>query len=131
MGFKCIGCDSIIGWDGKGMFCYTCPCGATVFYNDEDGKLAPPASLFRAINKKKLFPGEVLTPHIDYYVGDSDYTSEIKERFIKELLDLGFIWMKDCEQCQKDGTLQRKLDREKALALREAESIIRHPQESD
>jgi len=32
--------------------------------------------------------------------------------------------MRECEQCQKDGTLERKLKREKALAVFEAEMIL-------
>jgi len=45
---------------------------------------------------------------------------------ITELREKGFIWMRECEQCQKDGTLERKLKGEKAAAVEEAEMIIRH-----
>jgi hypothetical protein len=58
-------------------------------------------------------------------VGESDYTSPVKEQFIEGMKKLGAVWMKDCPQCQKDGTYQRYLDREKSLAVREAEAIIR------
>jgi hypothetical protein len=120
MKLKCIGCDSEIPWDGKGLFAYTCPCGATVLYDaDTMTVTALPASLIMAIHEKRS------VPHIDYYVGSSNHTSDIKEKFIKELLDHGFIWMKDCRQCQEDGTYRRHLEREKYLALEEAERIIK------
>ena len=116
--FKCVGCDSKIPWDGKGSFCYTCPCGAHIFYDEETEKLAPPASMVIAIHEKKNLP------HLDYLVGESQYTSPLKERLIKELISLGAIWMKDCKQCQNDGTLKRHLEREAYLAVKEAQAII-------
>lgn len=119
MSFKCVGCDTNIGWDGEGVFCYTCPCGAHIFYDNENGSLAPPASLVFALKLGRPLP------HLDYLVGESDHTSAIKERLISELREKGAIWMSECEQCQKDGTLQRKLEREKALAVFEAEMIIK------
>jgi hypothetical protein len=127
MSLKCIGCDSPVPWNGEGVYYYTCPCGATVFYDDETEKLALPVSLFTAVIFKNRT--SLPLPHIDYYVGESEYTSNIKEAFIRDLLDLGFIWMKDCEQCKKDDTLARKLARDKALAVREAEEIIKNPPE--
>ncbi|GAI26624.1 unnamed protein product [marine sediment metagenome] len=119
MAFKCIGCDSCIPWDGKGTFCYTCACGAHIFYNEETGQLAPPASLVIALHRKTNIP------HLDYLVGEYDYTSPIKEKMIQELVEKGAIWMRDCEQCLRDGTYQRKLDREKYLAVEKAKEIMR------
>ena len=121
MSWRCIGCDSQIGWDGEGTLCYTCPCGGHIFYDDKSARLAPPASLVIAIHEKRDLP------HLDYLVGKSDFTSPLKERLIEELKSLGAIWMKDCKQCQEDGTYQRTLDREKAEIMFEAEMILRKP----
>jgi DNA-directed RNA polymerase subunit RPC12/RpoP len=118
MGYRCVGCGARIGWNGKGTLCYTCPCGAHIFYDEESGRWAPPASLVIAIHEKRE------PPHLDYLVGRSNFTSELKEKVIEELKSHGAIWMKDCKQCLADGTYQRMLDREKALALREAERIL-------
>ena len=122
--FKCAGCDRTIPWDGKGTFCYTCQCGATLFYETETLSPLMPASLVSAIYYLHNQGIKPETPHIDYYLGDSNHTNEIKDKFIKILLKMGFIWMKDCEQCQKDGTLARKQGREKRLAVAEAERIL-------
>lgn len=115
----CIGCDRYIGWEGKGLFSYTCPCGATILYDDETGKLAFPASMMLNLAKG------ISLPHLDDLVGESDFTSPLKEQLIEELRQKGFIWMRECEQCQKDGTLERKLKREEALAVFEAEMIVK------
>ena len=119
MSFRCIGCDRKIGWDGKGLFSYTCPCGATVFYNEETGRVALPASVAIGISKGKSLP------HLGDLVGESNYTSSIKERLIAELREKGFIWMEECEQCRADGALERKLKRETHNAVLEAEMITR------
>ncbi len=119
MSWKCIGCNNKIGWDGKGILCYTCPCGGHIFYDDKSGRLAPPSSLAIAIAEKRELP------HLDYLIGNSEFTSPLKERLTKELMDLGAIWMKDCPQCLADGTYQRVMDREKALAVFHAEAILR------
>lgn len=118
---KCIGCDANIGWDGKGLWSYTCPCGSRIFYNEDTGQLALPASLI--LNLASENPGPL--PHLDDLVGESQHTSPLKERLIAELRQKGFIWMNECEQCKKDGTLQKRLDRETYLALMEVERIIR------
>ena len=117
--YKCIGCDSQIAWDGTGLFSYTCPCGATIFYNEETEHIALPASVVIGLSK-----GQNL-PHLGDLVGESDYTSPIKEKLIAELREKGFTLMEECEQCQKDGTLKRKQERENHLALMEAERLIR------
>lgn len=118
MTYKCIGCDDPIPWRGVGVLCLTCQCGATVFYQ-EPATFAIPASLAIQLGQG------IATKHIDQYVGTSSYTSEIKDLFIKDLLEHGFIWMQDCKQCQADGTLSREQAREKHLAIQEAEQILR------
>lgn len=119
MSFQCLGCGQDIGWDGVGMFSYTCSCGARVFYETEARKLALPASFILNAAVDRRFP------HLNGLIGESDYTSPLKEQFIKDLRARGYIWMEECEQCKKDGTLERKLKREKLLALREAERILK------
>ena len=119
MSFQCLGCGRDIAWDGVGTFSYTCTCGARVFYETETRKLALPASfILNAAVGPRL-------PHLNGLVGESDYTSPVKEQLIKDLRAKGYIWMEECGQCKKDGTLQKKLEREKHLALREAERILR------
>ena len=120
MSIKCIGCNRDIEWDGKELFSYTCPCGATIFYNETNGHLALPYSLLLNLSKSASLP------HLDDLVGESNHTSPFKEMLITELREKGFIWMRECEQCQKDGTLERKLKGEKVAAVEEAEMIIRH-----
>lgn len=115
----CIGCGSPISWNGKGMFSYTCPCGSTTLINEETGQLHPVGSIAMQILTKNP------VTHLDSIVGESNYTSPEKEQLIKELEFMGFIWMKDCKQCQGDGTLKRKQERETYLAVREAEFIAR------
>lgn len=125
MSFKCLGCDRYIGWDGTGAFSYTCRCGATIFYNDETGAMAFPLSMLRNMSE-----GTPL-PHLNDLVGEANHISPLtlKESVIKELRSKGFIWMEECEQCRKDGTLARKQERERYLAVREAEKIVRYPPE--
>jgi len=117
---KCIGCNRDIEGDGKGLFSYTCPCGSTIFHDETNGHLALPVSLIRTLSQARSLP------HLDDLVGESNHTSPFKEMLITELREKGFIWMRECEQCQKNGTLERKLKGEKAAAVEEAEMIIRH-----
>ena len=125
MSYKCIGCDGNISWDGKGLFSYTCPCGSHAFYNEETKHLSLPFSFVRGLQLKAPLP------HLNYLVGESNHTSPIKEQLIKELREKGSIWMEECEQCKGDGTLKRKQEREKYLAIMEAEAIMRrNPKES-
>lgn len=125
MSYRCIGCNKTIPWDGRGTLCYTCLCGATLFYEVETLKPVMPASLIDAINTLQELGVKPESPHIDYYLGESNHTSGIRDLFIKVLLEMGFIWMEDCEQCQKDGTLERKQKREEHLGVVEAERILR------
>ena len=119
MSFKCLGCDRDIGWDGEGMFSYTCVCGSRIFYRVETLSIALPASLVLSIASARQ------VAHLNHLVGESDFTSPLKERLIEELRSMGFIWMEECDQCKKDGTLARKQKREKYLAVKEAEAIVR------
>ena len=116
---RCIGCNAVILWDGKGLFSFTCPCKSTIFYNDELGQFVLPASLVMALLLGKDIP------HLDYLIGESDYTSPAKEAITRVLKASGSIWMKDCEKCRQSGAYQRKLEREKHLALLEVERIIK------
>jgi predicted RNA-binding Zn-ribbon protein involved in translation (DUF1610 family) len=95
---KCLGCGQDIPWDGKTMFCYTCPCGATIFIQEEN--LYPPASLVTKISNRQELS------HLDYYLGKSNYTSPEKEDFYKLLRKLGATWSWECPDC-KEGFLQR------------------------
>jgi len=99
--FHCIGCGKEISWHGKGLLSYTCLCGATTFISD--GIVLPilPLSPHRALSHG-LTP-----PHLDNLVGNSEWTSPEKEALIAALRVKGAIWMKECEQCQQDGTLER------------------------
>ena len=116
---RCIGCDENLPGDGKENFRDPCSCGATIFYNPETGLLALPHFLGIA-----LLLGKGL-PHLDYLIGESDYTSPAKQAMTRALTASGAIWMKDCEQCRQNGVDQKELAREKRLALLEAEKILR------
>ena len=65
------------------------------------------ASVTLAISRALASSEAKPNAHLDYIVGTSSYTSPEKEQLTGELIRLGFIWMKDCPQCQKDGTLAR------------------------
>ena len=93
MKFHCVGCGRTIPWDGKGLFAYTCPCGATLFA-DEDGKFAWPVSLITAISEHRE------PPHIDYYLGRSNYDSAEKQKAVEFLRKLGARWSWDCDECR-------------------------------
>jgi hypothetical protein len=94
MRFHCVGCGSQIPWDGRGLFAYTCPCGATLFAN-ENGKFAVPASLVRAIHEGRELP------HLDYYLGKSNYVSLEKQKAYEFLRSLGAKWSWECLQCRE------------------------------
>ncbi len=117
MHYKCMGCDNTIPWDGTGSFSYTCQCRATVFWDEETGSVTMPGSVVIGMSKGRSLP------HLDDLVGNSDFTSPRKEAFINELKVKGFIWMEECEQCKKDGTLKRKQAREKYWLMQEAEHL--------
>ena len=117
---KCVGCDAAIPWDGRSLFAYTCPCGATVFYDSDMSQIAMPASVVLAM------AGNRPLPHLEFLIGESRHTSEIKDRVRERFIEKGAIWMKDCERCLNDGTYQKKLDRDKKMAISEAERICRY-----
>ncbi len=117
MKWFCVGCNKAMSWDGKGIFCYTCPCGSHIFYS-EDGSVSLPVSALLTIGRKSELP------HLDYLVGTSDFTSPVKESMIVALRAKGAIWMRECQKCLQDGTYQSVLDREKAKAVLEAERIL-------
>ena len=91
----CLGCGRSIPWDGQGTFCYTCFCGATVFVGDRG--LALPASLGMALAQGKV------SGHLDYYLGVSSYTSELKRGFIQALRARGATWSWECPECRVKG----------------------------
>ena len=113
--YKCVGCNAQIPWDGETLFSYTCGCGSTMFYDEEDGTLSMPCTVARRI----IIGGEML-PHLDDLVGESDYVSPKKTEIISMLREKGFIWMRECEQCKKDGTLAKREAR-KARDMRRKE----------
>lgn len=94
--YHCVGCGTPIGWDGKSLLAYTCHCRGTIFASSE-GKIAPPASLLLSIATGKELP------HIDYYLGISNYNSTEKEAIYKILSEKGAVWSWDCtdEKCRK------------------------------
>jgi len=75
------------------MFAYTCVCGATLFA-DQEGHYAPPASLVIGTSEKRQLP------HLDYYLGFSNYVSVEKNRAYEELVKLGCTWSWDCSECK-------------------------------
>jgi len=125
MSFKCLGCDRDIGWDGEGMFSYTCICGSRIFYQAETLSIALPFSLVLSLVAHRQ------GSHLNYLVGESDFTSPLKERLIEALRSRGFLWMEECDQCKRDGTLKRKQEREKYLAVREAEALVRQGKDDE
>jgi len=93
---RCLGCNREISWDGRGIFAYTCPCGARVFYDETNPKqIYYPVSL--AIS---LLRGHPL-PHIDYYLGKSSFWSHLKQQFYEFLRSKGAIWSWECPECRK------------------------------
>ena len=99
--YHCVGCGNPVAWDGKGVFSYTCPCGATLFA-DENGKIIMPYSLIKAIIEHRE------PRHIDYYVGKSNYISLEKLKVIKMLQQLGACWSWECPKC-KPKIVQRTI----------------------
>ena len=91
----CLGCGRDIPWDGRGTFCYTCFCGATVFVGDRG--LALPVSLGLGLAR-----GRALA-HMDNYVGVSSYPSEQKRDFIRLLRARGATWSWECAECREKG----------------------------
>lgn len=97
--YHCVGCGNPIPWDGKGLFAYTCRCGATLFA-DENQTPALPASLIKGVVEG------LELPHLDYYLGISNYVSAEKQQAYEELQKLGSTWSWNCDKC-KLKTLKR------------------------
>jgi DNA-directed RNA polymerase subunit RPC12/RpoP len=88
-----VGCGELIPWDGHGLFAYECRCGAKIFMN-EGGEMAFPVSFVRALAEQREIP------HIDYYLGISNHTSETKEKLVSLLKGLGAVWSWECPECR-------------------------------
>jgi len=116
---KCVGCDKEIDMAPQSLLCYTCPCGSIVFYREDMGVFTffLPCSLIMAVAT-----GSPIA-HLHCLVGESSYTSEVKERLIAQLRERGSISIEECEQCKTDGTLDKKIERDKALAIEEASKL--------
>ena len=102
----CVGCGTPIAWNGKGAFAYTCLCGGTLFA-DQNGNFSIPSSLVLAVEGKRT------PPHIDYYLGISNYISIEKNRAYEELVKLGCTWSWECPECKEKFV---KLKREQSKA---------------
>lgn len=90
----CVGCgERMFDYDG-GALSYTHSCGSLVFIT-EDGNIFFPASFVLDMEKKEE------KPHIDYYLGTSDFMDNLKRHLIGLLLKKGFVWKKDCKDCTK------------------------------
>jgi len=109
---RCLGCNGTIPWDGKGTLCYTCPCGATIFYDENSGAPMIPTSLVIALQ------GDTLSrnmSHLDYYLGKSAFWSREKEEVCNFLRRKGAVWSWECPQC-RDRTIQRaRMEKEEGL----------------
>ena len=82
-----------------------------MFYSEETGHLSMPGSVIMSMVKN-----DIPLPHLDDLVGRAGYTLAKKTEVVIALRGIGFIWMSECEQCKKDGTLARheaRLVREK------------------
>ena len=102
----CLGCENCIPWDGKGMFCYTCPCGATVFHRGDF--LIPPASLvfFLEAARNNTLPRE--PAHYEYWLGRSAKVTALKRAVLADLKTLGVTSALDCEKCRDREAELRK-----------------------
>jgi len=101
--FHCVGCGRPIAWDGKGTLCYTCPCGATLFA-DENHNFALPSSLVIGVVEGRELP------HIDHYLGRSNYVSAEKQRAYEDLRKLGCIWSWECKKCKGELLKRTRLE---------------------
>ena len=105
---RCIGCGDIIAGDVeiKGGWDYTCSCGGHLF--TFDGKLSIPSSLltyiaYKNYGDKSPLGTRVSVPHIEYYIGYSDYMDYAKKCIMDQLKFIGAISMEDCqdEECKR------------------------------
>jgi len=89
------------------MFAYTCPCGATVFYDEQ--KIYYPASLIRCLLHDRSLP------HIDYYLGKSSFWSPLKQKFYEFLRSKGAIWSWECKECRKNFIKRTLMEKKEGL----------------
>jgi hypothetical protein len=85
-------------------------CGATLFA-DQSGSFSLPASLIICVKEKRPLP------HLDYYLGFSNYVSVEKNRAYEELVKLGCTWSWDCLEC-KERLINLKREQVKAGMLK-------------
>ena len=97
------------GVDARGGWAYTCPCGGNLF--TFDGRLALPTSLVGYLAYQKLGAGSPLgvrkdIPHLEYYVGYSDFMDDVKRDAINQLKLAGSIPEDECqdERCKRNRT---------------------------
>lgn len=105
---KCLGCDREIPWNGTGLFAYTCPCGATIFYDEKKG-ICPPASLVLGLYEHRELP------HIDYYLGKSNFWSKEKQEMCDFLRGKGAIWSWECDQCKERVIERSKMEKQEGF----------------
>jgi hypothetical protein len=87
---------------------------------DDDGRMYFPASLVRVLAEGGK------APHIDYYLGRSNHTSETKEKLIDLLRGLGSIWSWECEECRnKVVSMTREEVREGLIRLDDLHPVLR------
>jgi len=98
---KCLGCGIYLMPDEEihGILALTCRCDATFFITD-DGKPMPPVSFIRFIAEGRE------PPHIDYYLGKSNFWNPQKEEIFQVLKNHGAVWSWECPKC-KDRVIER------------------------
>lgn len=105
---RCVGCGNIIGGDIdiRSTFAYTCSCGANLF--TFDGRLALPSSLitylaYQKYGKSSPLGVQTSIPHIEYYIGYSEYMDDTKKYFIEQLKLAGSIPEDECQdkECKR------------------------------
>jgi predicted RNA-binding Zn-ribbon protein involved in translation (DUF1610 family) len=100
--YHCVGCGLIIPWDGRDALAYTCQCGANLIANNK-GEYSLPTSLLLGLKK----------PHIDHYLGISNYCSSEKNRAYEQLKKLGCTWTWECEdeKCRINFLRMKKMQK--------------------
>lgn len=95
---RCVGCGQSLGHvDVSGGWCYTHVCGSTTF--SFDGTISYPLSLIMAVEaRKKGLQKDI--PHIEYYLGWSDYMDDVKREFLTKLKLAGAIYTEECNDKQ-------------------------------
>ena len=100
---RCIGCGRIVGRNIKAAsgWCYTCPCGGTLF--EFDGQFsALPTSLVMSMK------GVRDPPHIEYYLGCSDFMDERKKEVLTQLKLAGSVSFEECPVCLANKDKRRE-----------------------